>query len=204
MYFRGVWQLQLALYNHLYSCHNSISYFSTMTVHFICGSCRQSFLLCVRWLLMISVPWSTLRDSIRSLLRRVKPVRYASTHVGRSLFSVCSHTFADSNLCPSHTKRVLRQHATPTGCNLCWLAQTRLDSAWVRIPCNILSCSVSLALNRVQCSVVKCFALVQWFWFDSAVFLSAVKCIAVQWSIVQLLPCGVLMTSLIIYSHNYS
>lgn len=43
----------------------------------------------------------------------------------------------------------------------------------------------SAVLNRVECSVVKCFILVQCFKFDpavlcSAVDLSAVKCIVVQ------------------------
>lgn len=54
-----------------------------------------------------------------------------------------------------------------------------------------------------MCSVVKCFLLVQWFWFDpavacSAVYWSAVKCITLKWSAVQLL-CGVVLICFTIF-----
>lgn len=41
-YFRGVWQLQLALYNHFCSCRNTISYVSTLSVD---SSVRLSYFL---------------------------------------------------------------------------------------------------------------------------------------------------------------
>ncbi len=62
-------------------------------------------------------------------------------------------------------------------------------------------------LNRVKCSVVKCFLLVQWFWFNpavlcSAVYLSAVYCSTVKCSAATALCGGVVLICPLIYSHN--